>query len=314
MTIALRKHAQLSYGENKHQQAAFYVETGIPQRMGPSLISANQLGGKALSFNDILDLDSALSVVSDFAEPTITIIKHNNPCGLASHEDLTEAYRRALAGDPVAAFGGVVASNRIIDLATAQEISETFYNCILAPEYEPEALALLKRKRDLRILVQEDLGEVLGKAIDFRRVKGGFLAQTLDSITEKELSPQIQTQRQPTSEEWRDLLFAWRAVRHIKSNGIVIAKDKALLGMGAGQPSRVASVEIALKIAEEQAQGSILASDAFFPFADGVEVAAKGGVTAIIQPGGSVRDEEVIKVANQHNMAMVFTRVRHFRH
>ena len=310
MTIALRKYVELSHGENKHQQATFYVEAGKPVT---GIASATQLGGEKLSFNDILDLDSALKVVSDFDEPTVAIIKHNDPCGLASHEKLAEACQRALAGDPVAAFGGIVASNRPIDLATAQEISKTFFNAIIAPQYEAEALTFLRRKRDLRILALE-IPPPRAEFFDFRRVKGGFLVQTADFFAEEEMKPKTVTRRGPVEEEWQDLLFAWKAVKHVKSNAIVIAKDKALLGVGGGQPSRVASVEIALKKAGERAKGSVLASDAFFPFPDGVELAGKGGVTAIIQPGGSIRDEEVIKVANEYNIAMVFTGVRHFKH
>jgi len=316
MTIALRKQAELSYGENPHQQAAFYVEEK-PKKLELSLTSATQLGGKELSFNNILDLDAALGIVSDFSAPTVAVIKHNNPCGLASHPNLAEAYRRALAGDPVAAFGGIVASNRNIDLAAAKEIDKTHYDAIIAPQYEEEALVLLKRKRDLRIIASgtETLKSATAEPfLDFRRVRGGFLVQTSDLVTEGERSAQTVTQRKPTSEELQDLWFAWQAVKHIKSNAIVIAKDNALLGMGAGQPSRVVSVELALKKAGERARGSVLASDAFFPFPDGVELAAKGGVTAIVQPGGSVRDQEVIETANKYNMAMLFTGVRHFRH
>ena len=316
MTIALRKQAELSYGENPHQQAAFYVEEK-PKKLEPSLVSATQLGGKELSFNNILDLDAALGVVSDFSAPTIAVIKHNNPCGLASHPNLAEAYRRALAGDPVAAFGGIVASNRNIDLAAAKEIDKTHYDAIIAPQYEEEALVLLKRKRDLRIIASgtETLKSATAEPfLDFRRVRGGFLVQTSDLVTEGERSAQTVTQRKPTPEELQDLWFAWQAVKHIKSNAIVIAKDNALLGMGAGQPSRVVSVELALKKAGERARGSVLASDAFFPFPDGVELAAEGGVTAIVQPGGSVRDQEVIQTANKYNLAMLFTGVRHFRH
>jgi len=316
MTIALRKQAELSYGENPHQQAAFYAEEK-PKRLELSLVSATQLGGKELSFNNILDLDAALGVVSDFSAPTVAVIKHNNPCGLASHPNLAEAYRRALAGDPVAAFGGIVASNRAIDLAAAKEIDKTHYDAIIAPRYEEEALALLKRKRDMRLIATgaETLKSATAEPfLDFRRVRGGFLVQTSDLVSEGELKAQTVTQRKPTAKELQDLWFAWKAVKHIKSNAIVIAKDNALLGMGAGQPSRVVSVELALKKAGEHAQGSVLASDAFFPFPDGVELAGEHGVTAIVQPGGSVRDKEAIETANKYNMAMVFTGVRHFRH
>jgi phosphoribosylaminoimidazolecarboxamide formyltransferase/IMP cyclohydrolase len=314
MTIALKKARSLRYGENPHQQAAFYIEQNVRQKPD-GLASLEQLGGPEISFNNLLDLDAALNVLADFSDPTIAVIKHNNSCGLASHNDLAEAYRRALAGDPVAAFGGIVASNRIIDLATAQEIDKTHYDAIVAPGYQKKALELLRRKESLRLVkiapYRPPSSEPL---LDFRRVRGGFLAQMPDTLTKSELKPRVVTKRQPSEAELSDLLFAWKAVKSIKSNAIVIARDKALLGMGAGQPSRVVSVDLALKRAGDQAKGSVLASDAFFPFADGPELAIKHGVTAIIQPGGSVRDKEVIELANKHNVAMVFTGVRHFRH
>jgi phosphoribosylaminoimidazolecarboxamide formyltransferase/IMP cyclohydrolase len=316
MTIALKKQADLTYGENPHQNAAFYAEESM-QKTGYSLITSKQLHGKALSFNNILDLDGALRAVAGFNEPTIAIIKHNNSCGLASDEDLTKAYQRALSGDPVAAFGGVVSSNRIIDLQAAEEIDKTHFDAIVAPNYEEKALDLLKRKKDLRIIA---LGtktlspEDEPTSLDIRRSGGGILVQSQDIITDGEWSPRTVTKREPTAKELEDLFFAWRAVRNIKSNAIVIVKDKTLLGMGAGQPSRVVSVELALKRAGENAKGAVVGSDAFFPFADGVELAAKGGVTAIIEPGGSVRDQDAIDMADKYNIAMVFTGARHFRH
>lgn len=316
MTIALQKRSDLTYGENPHQRAAFYEEEKA-RKAGPSLASASRLSGKELSFNNILDLDSALGSVMDFNGPTVAIIKHNNPCGLCTNADLAEAYRRALAGDPVAAFGGIVATNRIIDLATAKEIDKTHFDGIIAPGYADDALALLKRKKDLRILsLGVEISPPKGEPayLDYRRVRGGILAQTPDYLTEKERQPRTVTKRAPTGKEMEDLLFAWYAVKLIKSNAIVLAKDATLLGMGAGQPSRVVSVELALKKAGDGAKGSVLGSDAFFPFADGVELAAKGGVTAIMQPGGSVRDDDAIQMADKYNMAMVFTGVRHFRH
>jgi len=240
-------------------------------------------------------------------------MKHGNSCGLASHASLAEAYSRALAGDPVAAFGGVVASNHIIDLATAQEIDKTHYDAIVAPDYERQALDLLALKKGLR-LVKAPMPEVNENRLEFRYVEGGFLLQTSDILTNAEFQPRIVTKRQPTDAELADLTFAWKAVKGIKSNAIVIAKDEALLGMGAGQPSRVISVELALKKAGERAEGSVLASDAFFPFPDGPELAIRSGVTAIIQPGGSIRDEEIVDVANKHNIAMAFTGIRHLRH
>jgi len=317
MTIALKKRYGLRYGENPHQQAAFYAEQVVGARQETGITWAKQLWGKELSFNNILDADAAWGVVTDFSTPTVAIIKHTNPCGLASHSDIAEAYRRALSGDPVAAFGGIVASNRAIDLATAEEIGDTFYEIVIAPEYIAEALELLKRKKNLRVLVAElppDYGKASAGYLDFRRVKGGLLVQTSDSLAEASVSLKTVTKREPTQAEIEDLLFAWRAVKHVKSNAIVLVKDKTLLGMGAGQPSRIVSAQIAKEKAGEKTRGSVLASDAMFPFPDVVEAAAAGGVTAIIQPGGSIRDEDSIKAADKHDMAMIFTGVRHFRH
>jgi phosphoribosylaminoimidazolecarboxamide formyltransferase/IMP cyclohydrolase len=317
MTIALKKRYGLRYGENPHQQAAFYAELVVGVGQDTGITWAKQLWGKELSFNNILDADAAWGVVTDFSAPTVAIIKHTNPCGLASHSDIAEAYRRALSGDPVAAFGGIIACNRAIDLATAAEISQTFYEIVIAPEYNADALKLLKRKKDLRLLVAglpPDYGKASAGYLDLRRVKGGLLVQTSDSLPEDGVSLKTVTKRKPARAEIEDLLFAWRAVKHVKSNAIVLVKDKTLLGMGAGQPSRIVSAQIAKEKAGEKTRGSVLASDAMFPFPDVVEAAAAGGVTAIIQPGGSVRDEDSIKAADKHNIAMVFTGVRHFRH
>ena len=316
MTIALKKSHDLRYGENPHQKAAFYVEQNVRQAQN-GLASLKQLSGPEVSFNNLLDFDAALSVLSSFSSPTIAIFKHTNSCGLANRDNLAEAYRRALSGDPVAAFGGIVASNQTIDLATAQEIDRHHYDAVVAPGYTEEALELLRGKKNLRLVeIPSHYCSERSKEshLDFRYVRGGFLAQTPDFLTASELQPRIVTSRQPTEQELSDLLFAWKAVKNIKSNAIVVAKDKTLLGMGAGQPSRVVSVELALKRAGEQAKGSVLASDAFFPFTDGPELAISHGIAAIIQPGGSVRDKEVIDVANKHNIAMVFTGARHFRH
>jgi phosphoribosylaminoimidazolecarboxamide formyltransferase/IMP cyclohydrolase len=317
VTIALKKRYDLRYGENPHQKAAFYVEE-VPGGLAGSISSAKQLWGKELSFNNILDSDAAWNAASDFEAPTVSVIKHTNPCGLASHQNLAEAYSRAFSGDTVSAFGGIVALNRPVDLAVAQEISKTFYEVIIAPDYEEEALELLKQKRDVRILVmgsqQGGLGKEGSPALDFRRVGGGLLVQTSDNLPDSGLSLRTVTEREPTDEELKDLLFAWKAAKHVKSNAIVFVKDSMILGMGAGQPNRVTSVKIALEKAGERSQGSVVGSDAFFPFPDGVELAAKGGATAIIQPGGSIRDEEVIATANKYKVAMVFTGVRHFKH
>jgi phosphoribosylaminoimidazolecarboxamide formyltransferase/IMP cyclohydrolase len=315
MTIALMKRYSLRYGENPHQQAAFYTEQVAGESKDTGITGARQLWGKELSYNNIMDADAAWGAVTDFSMPTVAIIKHTNPCGLASHEAIAEAYRQAFTGDPLASFGGIVAANRAIDLATAKEIGKTFYEIVIAPDYEAEALETLKRRKDLRILVAE-LPPTYDKSgkFDFRMVKGGFLVQMPDSLPEDSISLHTVTNREPTLSEKKDLLFAWRAVKHVKSNAIVIAKNMTLLGMGAGQPSRVVSVKLALERAGEEVEGSVLASDAMFPFADSVEMAAKSGVTAIIQPGGSIRDEESIKVANEYNITMVFTGVRHFKH
>jgi len=317
MTIALKKRSGLRYGENPHQRASFYAEQTIGEKKATGITFAEQVGGKELSFNNILDADAAWGVVTDFAAPTVAIIKHTNPCGLASHDDIAEGYRRAFSGDPVAAFGGIVASNRTVTKAMAEEIKAVFYEIVIAPQYEEAALEILKRKKDLRILIAE-LPPGYGKAepgyLDFRRVKGGFLLQASDSVPESGVNLKTVTKRSPTEAERRDLLFAWRAVKHIKSNAIVLAKGKTLLGMGAGQPSRIISAQIAKEKAGDKTKGSVLASDAMFPFADVVEAAADGGVTAIIQPGGSIRDEDSIKAADKYNIAMVFTAERHFRH
>jgi phosphoribosylaminoimidazolecarboxamide formyltransferase/IMP cyclohydrolase len=316
MTIALKKRYELRYGENPHQQASFYAEQVVGTAQDTGITWAKQLGGKELSFNNILDADAAWGVVTDFSAPTVAIIKHTNPCGLASHDDIAEAYRRAFSGDPVAAFGGIVASNRVVTPAMAEEMKPVFYEIIIAPGYEDEALKVLKRKKNLRILEAElppNYSTPTGY-LDFRRVKGGFLVQNSDSLPEGSVNLKPVTKRKPTQAEIEDLLFAWRAVKHVKSNAIVLVKEKTLLGMGAGQPSRIVSAQIAKERAGEKAVGSVLASDAMFPFPDVVEAAAAAGVTAIIQPGGSIRDEDSIKVADEHNIAMVFTGVRHFRH
>ncbi len=317
MTIALKKRYGLRYGENPHQQAAFYAEQSVGAKKATGITWAEQLGGKELSFNNILDADAAWGAATDFAAPTVAVIKHTNPCGLASHKDIAEAYKHAFSGDSVAAFGGIVASNRPVTLAMAEAMKPVFYEIVIASEYEPEALKLLKRKKNLRILIAElppGYGESEPPYLDFRRVKGGMLVQASDTLPEDKVTLKTVTRREPTEAETEDLLFAWRAVKHVKSNAILLVKDKILLGMGAGQPSRIISVQIAKEKAGDKTRGSVMASDAMFPFHDVVEAAAAGGVTAIIQPGGSIRDEDSIKAADEHNIAMVFTGVRHFRH
>jgi len=314
LTLPLRKLFDLRYGENPHQRGAVYQEESVLWGGQPwGIVAAEQLHGKALSYNNFLDADAAWRAALDFASPTAVVVKHTNPCGLACHDDLAEAYRRALSGDPISAYGGIVAVNRELTEAVAEEIAKTFYEIVLAPAFAEEALAILCKKRDLRILRIDPRAAIgCATALEYRRISGGFLAQEPDADDPIELK--VVTQRAPSEEEVADLRFAWRVVKHVKSNAIVLAKDRTLLGMGAGQPNRVTSVYLALRRAEERARGAVLASDAFFPFADGVETAAGGGVTAVIQPGGSIRDDEVIKAADTHGMAMVFTGVRHFKH
>jgi phosphoribosylaminoimidazolecarboxamide formyltransferase/IMP cyclohydrolase len=317
MTIALKKRQDLRYGENPHQKAAFYAEQNVAARQDTGITWAQQLWGKELSFNNILDADATWSAAVDFAEPMVAIVKHTNTCGLASHPDIAEAYRRAFAGDTVSAFGGIVASNRKVNLEMAEAMREVFYEIVIAPEYDDDALELLKKKKNLRILLGElppDYTSTPTGYLDYRRVKGGLLVQDSDSLAEGDVHLKTVTQRKPTKAELEDLLFAWRAVKHIKSNAILLVKDKAIVGMGAGQPNRVVSVDIATKKAGDKSKGSVMASDAMFPFPDSVEQAAAAGVTAIIQPGGSIRDEDSIKAADKHDIAMVFTGVRHFLH
>jgi phosphoribosylaminoimidazolecarboxamide formyltransferase/IMP cyclohydrolase len=318
-TIALEKVSPLRYGENPHQLAAFYRDLStadIPLGVG----AAEQLHGIPMSFNNTLDVDAAWAAATDFDAPTVVIIKHGNPCGLACDADLAEAFRRALECDPQSAFGGAVGVNQIVDRATAAEIAPVFFEDLIAPGYTPEALELLTKKRDLRVLqtaahppnYRPGPGQPID--MDYKRVSGGFLVQTRDTIPENEMARDVVTTRRPNLEELTSLLFAWRAAKHVRSNAIVLAKKRMLVGVGAGQMSRVDSVEIACSKAGDRAAGSVMASDAFFPFPDGVERAAEAGVTAVIQPGGSIRDEKVIEAANHAGIAMIFTHQRHFRH
>ena len=280
--------------------------------------------GKELSYNNLLDLDAALASVQSFSAPTIAIVKHTNPCGLACDETLVEAYNKAHAGDPVSAYGGIVGCNRPIDADTAREINHLFYEAVIAPEFTTEALEILRQKKNIRLLATHsplESGSSNGaqaahqrQQLEVRSVSGGLLLQTSDTWGEQETSYRVVTEREPTLEEVTDLMFAWKVVKNVKSNAIVVAHKLALLGVGAGQMNRLASIQLALEKAGERARGSVLASDAFFPFADDVEAAAKGGITAIIQPGGSIRDEESIRAANHFAIAMVFTSQRHFRH
>ena len=320
ITVGLRKLFDLRYGENPHQRAAFYADDGLAGAAG--IAAAEQLHGKQLSYVNILDADAAWNAACDFAAPAVAVVKHTNPCGLASHADVIEAYRRALAGDPLSAFGGVVAVNRPLtgELAAAIRASKhptsgqrLFLELIIAPEFDEEALALLRKSRDLRIL-RASLIAPDATPFELRQVVGGMLMQTPDRVPDDDVELRVVTQRQPTAEELADLRFAWKAVKHVKSNAIVLARDGAIVGMGTGQPNRVTSVHLALRAAGERADASARASDAFFPFPDNIELAAEGGVRAVVQPGGSVRDEEVIAACDRLGVAMTFTGYRHFRH
>lgn len=323
VTLPLERVQTLRYGENPHQHAAFYrwASSASTGKIA-TVADAEVLHGKELSYNNLLDLDAALTAAQSFTAPTIAIIKHTNPCGLACDDVLAEAYKKAHAGDPVSAYGGIVGSNRVIDEATAREISQLFYEAIIAPEFSPAALAILMQKKNIRLLATHCPVEPKGintqmlhaARPDVRSVSGGLLLQTHDAVGESDTEYHVVTDREPTLEEVTDLMFAWKVVRHVKSNAIVLAHKLAVLGVGAGQMNRVKSVELAVEKAAERARGSVMASDAYFPFADGPETAAKAGVTAIIQPGGSIRDEEVIRIANKYAIAMIFTGKRHFRH
>jgi phosphoribosylaminoimidazolecarboxamide formyltransferase/IMP cyclohydrolase len=315
MTFAGRLARTLRYGENPQQRAAAYhrLRAG-PAEMG--VLDAAQLAGKALSFNNLLDADAAWSAVQGFAQPAVAIVKHTIPCGLATRDALPVAFTEALRGDPVSAFGGIVALNRPVDGETARQMAEVFFEVILAPGFADEALATLGRKRALRLLRMPDdaAGDVAQTDWDVRPIAGGLLVQTTDTGFDEPATWTVVTARQPSPKEMNDLIFAWRAVRHVKSNAIVLAREGALIGVGSGQPNRVESVRIAVAKAGERAAGAALASDAFFPFPDGVETAAAAGVTAVVQPGGSVRDGEAIAAADRAGMVMLFTGMRHFRH
>jgi phosphoribosylaminoimidazolecarboxamide formyltransferase / IMP cyclohydrolase len=316
LAMVLEKVDDLRYGENPHQRAAFYRET---THTSGTLADAMQLQGGSPSFNNLLDLDAAYRVAMDYTGPTVAITKHTDPVGLASHEELIEAYRQALETDPVASFGGIVAVNRELDGPTAREIAANSYEAVIAPAFSEAALGFLREKTGLELLAVppnpiEGMRDYGIATLDFKRVAGGLLVESIDELGLDKGQLQVVTKRRPTLEELTDLLFSWRAVRHVRSNAIVLARGAATVGIGAGQASRQVSVEIALRRAGDRAKRAVMASDAYFPFPDGIQAAAQAGVTAIIQPGGSIRDEMAIEVADRHHMAMVFTGRRHFRH
>lgn len=311
LELRYEKVQGLRYGENPHQKAAFYKDEGEAKG---SLAKAQQLHGKELSFNNIIDLDSALDIVREFDRPAASVIKHTNPCGVASAEALANAYEDALDCDPVSAFGSVVGLNRKVDLQTADEIRDAgFVEAVIAPGYEEEALQRLKEKKNLRILTIGELESRI-EGLDLKRVVGGVLVQEKDTEDISFEDLKVMTKREPTDEQLKSLWFAWKVAKHVKSNAIVLVKGAKTVGIGAGQMSRVDSVIIATRKAGDRARGSVLASDAFFPKRDAIDLAAQAGVEAIIQPGGSIRDEEVIAACNEHNIAMVFTGMRHFKH
>jgi len=304
LSLRMPKLMDLRYGENPHQRAALYG------KRGQGIAGAEQLHGKELSYNNLVDLDAAWQLVSEFAQPAAAIVKHTNPCGCAERGSLAEAYRTALECDPVSAYGGVIGLNRAMDEETAREISKTFIEAIAAPDYSPEALALLGAKKNLRLMrVAAGADPLVVKSIS-----GGFLAQSVDDAKLDRATAAVKTQRAPSEVEWAALEFGWKVAKHVKSNAIVYARPGQTVGIGAGQMSRVDSVRIGALKAVLPLAGSVVASDAFFPFPDGVEEAVKNGATAFIQPGGSVKDGEVIAAADRLGAAMVFTGVRHFRH
>ncbi|MDH7509061.1 MAG: bifunctional phosphoribosylaminoimidazolecarboxamide formyltransferase/IMP cyclohydrolase [Methanomassiliicoccales archaeon] len=312
LVLGFEKALDLRYGENPNQSAAFYVD---PFATGVCISRAEKLHGKELSYNNILDLEAALDILRDFDRPTVAVLKHTNPCGIASADNIHDAFVAAYNVDPVAAFGCVIGINREVDDATAEEIGKHFVEAVIAPSYTPGALSILEKKKNIRILrTNAPITPDERPELKMKKIKGGLLAQTYDYVRLKPEDLKVVTKRKPTDFELKSMLFAWKVVKHVWSNAIVLAKDERVVGIGAGQMSRVDSSMIAAFKAKEDAKGSVMASDAFFPFRDGVDEAAKAGVTAIIQPGGSVRDDEVIKAADEHGMAMVFTGIRVFRH
>ncbi|MDQ0091470.1 phosphoribosylaminoimidazolecarboxamide formyltransferase/IMP cyclohydrolase [Paenibacillus anaericanus] len=312
-TVTYEKLQDLRYGENPHQKAAFYRK---PLAGADTLTTAEQLHGKELSYNNINDANAALQIVKEFEEPAVVAVKHMNPCGVGVGKSIYEAYEKAYQADPVSIFGGIVAANRIIDEDTANLLKDIFLEIILAPGFTQEALDILTKKKNIRLLKLGglELGGDRKSQFVVTSIDGGMVIQESDTHSVTEADLKVVTDRKPTEEELKQLLFGWKVVKHVKSNAIVLAKDDMTIGVGAGQMNRVGSAKIAIEQAGDKVQGSALASDAFFPMGDTVEAAAKAGVTAIIQPGGSVKDEESIQMANKYGIAMVFTGVRHFKH
>jgi len=312
LNLQYKKIFDLRYGENPHQEAAYYTEGWHDE---PCVGNARQLHGKHLSFNNFLDLDGALETVKEFDQAACAIIKHSNPCGVATTDgDISEAFNKALSCDPTSAFGGIIAFNREVSEAAALEIGKAFFECVIAPDFSAKALEILKQKKNIRLLNTLPIRRYEVTGMDMKKVVGGLLVQDRDTVLNSEKDNKVVTQRSPSEEEVEALEFSWKVVKHVKSNAIVYALRDRTVGIGAGQMSRVDSAKIGIMKSQSPIKGCVLASDAFFPFRDSIDAAAEAGVTAIIQPGGSIRDEEVIKAADEHGLAMVFTGMRHFRH
>jgi phosphoribosylaminoimidazolecarboxamide formyltransferase / IMP cyclohydrolase len=305
------KVLELKYGENPHQRAAYYAEVGMRQHL---LSQVKQLHGKQLGFNNLYDLNAARNICDEFTLPCVTIIKHNNPCGCALAENVAAAYDKAYACDPVSAFGSVIAVNRTVDVPLADRLKELFVEVLFAPSYEEEALSILTRKPDIRILQNDERRQDNPGELDYKRVLGGILVQDRDSEIEERDAMTVVTKRHPTEQEWGDLIFAFRIAKHVKSNAIVMAKDLATLGVGAGQMSRVDATRLAIEKARDDLNGAVVGSDAFYPFPDAVDLAIGSGVTAFMQPGGSKGDAAAVEACDKHDAAMVFTGRRHFLH
>jgi len=306
-----QKVMELKYGENPHQRAAYYAEVGLRQHL---LSQVQQLHGKQLGFNNLYDLNAARNICDEFTLPCVVIIKHNNPCGCALAENLAAAYDKAYECDPVSAFGSVIAVNRVVDVPLAERLNKLFVEALFAPGYDDEALAILTQKADIRILKNEERRQISSGEFDYKRVKGGILVQDKDSEAEERDEMTVATKRHPSEQEWGDLIFAFRVAKHVKSNAIVIAKDLATVGVGAGQMSRVDSTRIAIEKARSDLKGSVIGSDAFYPFPDAIELAIENGVSAFMQPGGSKGDDSAIESCDKYDASMVFTGRRHFLH
>ncbi|MGY3766580.1 bifunctional phosphoribosylaminoimidazolecarboxamide formyltransferase/IMP cyclohydrolase [Vagococcus vulneris] len=311
LNLTFELQQSLRYGENGHQKASFYADK---QRKAYTISSAKQLHGKELSFNNIKDADACLRIIREFETPAAVAVKHMNPCGIGLGETIFEAFSYAYESDPVSIFGGIIALNREVDLETAEKLSHIFLEIIIAPSFSKKAFELLSQKKNIRLLILDMTNTSVAGGKEYTSVLGGLLIQEHDDIKETKQNFEVMTKREPTKEEWDALIFAYKAVKHVKSNAIVVANNHQTLGIGAGQMNRVGSVQIAINQAKERLDGAVLSSDAFFPMSDSVEIIGEAGIKAIIQPGGSIRDQESIDMADKYDIAMVFTKVRHFKH